>query len=89
MTLPPANRSRAGLGLTAAAARGHFELQVCRDCGAVQYPPREACRRCLSVRLDWKPQSGEGALLAATTLFHSNDEFFRALPRLRFPIEPH
>ena len=30
------------------------------------------------MRLDWKPQSGDGALLAETTLFHSNDEFFRA-----------
>lgn len=75
--LPPAGRSRAGLGLTAAAALGRFELQVCRDCGAVQYPPREACQRCLSLRLDWKAQSGEGALLAQTTLFHSHDEFFR------------
>lgn len=76
--LPPASRSRAGLGLTASAARGRFELQVCRECGTVQYPPREACRRCLSVQLDWKPQSGDGALLAETRLFHSNDEFFRA-----------
>ena len=32
------------LRLTAAAAEGRFELQVCADCGTVQYPPREACR---------------------------------------------
>ena len=42
-TLPPGARSRVALGLTAAAAEGRFELQVCVDCGAVQYPPREAC----------------------------------------------
>jgi len=39
-TLPPAARSRIALGLTAAAAMGRFELQQCKDCGIVQYPPR-------------------------------------------------
>src|SRR5687767_4999727 len=76
-TLPPAARSRVALGLTAAAALGRFELQQCRDCGSVQYPPREACQRCLSIRLAWKSQSGQGELLAATVLHHSNDLFFR------------
>jgi NAD(P)-dependent dehydrogenase (short-subunit alcohol dehydrogenase family)/uncharacterized OB-fold protein len=76
-TLPPAARSRVALGLTAAAALGRFELQQCRDCGAVQYPPREACHRCLSVRLLWKSQAQEGELLASTVLHHSNDLFFR------------
>ena len=76
-TLPPAARSRIALGLTAAAALGRFELQQCRDCGTVQYPPREACQGCLSIRLEWKPQSPEAELLAATVLHHSNDLFFR------------
>jgi NAD(P)-dependent dehydrogenase (short-subunit alcohol dehydrogenase family)/uncharacterized OB-fold protein len=76
-TLPPAARSRVALGLTAAAALGRFELQQCRDCGAVQYPPREACERCLSVRLTWRQQDDQGELLAATVLHHSNDLFFR------------
>jgi NAD(P)-dependent dehydrogenase (short-subunit alcohol dehydrogenase family)/uncharacterized OB-fold protein len=75
--LPPLARSRVALALTAAAALGRFELQVCRDCGTVQYPPREACHRCLSARLDWKLQSGEGELISATTLYHSHSEFFR------------
>ena len=76
-TLPPAARSRIALGLTAAAALGRFELQQCRDCGTVQYPPREACQTCLSIRLDWKPQSQNGELLSDTVLHHSNDLFFR------------
>jgi NAD(P)-dependent dehydrogenase (short-subunit alcohol dehydrogenase family)/uncharacterized OB-fold protein len=63
--------------MTAAAAEGRFELQVCKDCGTVQYPPREACHKCLSARLQWRAQSGEGQLLATTTLHHSNDLFFR------------
>jgi NAD(P)-dependent dehydrogenase (short-subunit alcohol dehydrogenase family)/uncharacterized OB-fold protein len=76
-TLPPGQRGRIALGMTAAAAEGRFELQVCDDCGAVQYPPREACLRCLSPNLKWREQSGEGELLSQTTLAHSNDLFFR------------
>ena len=76
-TLPPAARSRIALGLTAAAALGRFELQQCRECGSVQYPPREACQRCLSIKLDWKRQPREGELAASTVLHHSNDLFFR------------
>jgi len=77
MNLPPAQRGRVALGITAAAAEGRFELQQCEDCGTVQYPPREACHKCLSARLRWRAQSGEGELCALTTLHHSNDLFFR------------
>ena len=76
-TLPPWARSRIALGMTAWAARGRFALQSCADCGAVQYPPREACHTCLSARLPWKTQDGAGELLSETTLHHSNDLFFR------------
>ncbi len=76
-TLPPAARSRVALGLTAAAALGRFELQQCKGCGAVQYPPRESCQRCLSISLLWREQAPGGDLLAQTVLHHSNDLFFR------------
>ncbi len=75
---PPAARGRCALHLTAAAARGRFELQVCERCGAVQYPPREVCVRCLSVRLRWTEQEGLGTVLAITTLAHSNAGYFQA-----------
>lgn len=77
INVPPWTRTRIGMGLTVAAARGQFALQVCEDCGAVQYPPREACQRCVSPRLRWRVQDGAGELLSATTLHHSNDLFFR------------
>ena len=76
-TLPPAARSRVGLGFTAAAARGRFALQVCGDCGAVQYPPREVCRDCLSPRLIWRVQDGRGELMTETLLRHAQELFFR------------
>lgn len=77
MNLPPWARGRVALGITAAAAEGRFELQTCEDCGTVQYPPREACHKCLSPHLHWREQGGEGELLSSTTLHHSNDLFFR------------
>jgi NAD(P)-dependent dehydrogenase (short-subunit alcohol dehydrogenase family)/uncharacterized OB-fold protein len=76
--LPPSGRSRVALGLTAAACLGRFELQVCRDCATVQYPPRDACHSCLSPRLEWTLQPGEGELISQTTLTHSHHEYFRA-----------
>jgi NAD(P)-dependent dehydrogenase (short-subunit alcohol dehydrogenase family)/uncharacterized OB-fold protein len=82
-TVPPGGRSRVALGLTAAAARGEFALQVCSDCGTVHYPPQEACRRCLCVRLDWRPQDGTGELLSDTVLRHSNELYFRERVPLR------
>jgi len=75
--LPPSGRSRIALGLTAAAALGRFELQVCAACGTVQYPPREACHECLCFDLRWQPQSGAGELISATVLHHSHDLYFR------------
>ena len=77
MNLPPSARGRVALGLTAAAAEGRFALQTCTECGATQYPPREACYQCLSPALAWRGQTGAGELLAQTTLAHSNDLYFR------------
>jgi len=76
-TLPPAARSRRAHGLTAAAAEGEFRLQICAQCGAVQYPPREVCRQCLSEHLHWQVVNPQGTLIATTTLHHSNDLYFR------------
>jgi len=76
-TSPPGIRSRVTLGLTAAAAQGRFELQVCRDCGAVQYPPREACHVCLSERLIWRPQDGAGELISESTIHNALELYFR------------
>ena len=76
-TQPPAARGRFALGLTAGAVEGMFALQVCAECGAVQYPPREACHHCLGIDLRWSPQDGAGELIAASVLHHSNDLFYR------------
>lgn len=76
-TQPPAMRSRAALGLTAMAAEGRFALQCCADCGAWQYPPRDACHACLSVDLSWTDLPPTGTLLAETTVQTSVNVYFR------------
>jgi len=76
-TLPPTKRSRAALGLGIAAARGQFALQHCADCGAVQYPPRDACCKCLSVTLDWRATDPAARVMAQTTIRVSPDPYFR------------
>lgn len=76
-TLPPSSRSRVGLGLTEGGARGRLELQRCEACGALQYPPREACCVCLSTDLPWGPVDGAGELISETVLRHAQELFFR------------
>lgn len=76
-TLPPATRSRAALGLGLMAGQGRFALQGCADCGAVQYPPRDACHKCLCTDLHWQDQPTGARLLAETTIHASPDPYFR------------
>ena len=75
--MPTGARSHTALGLTAAAAAGRFALQVCAECGAVQYPPRDACVACLSPRLTWSDVAPGGEVIAETTLRVAADPYFR------------
>ena len=76
-TLPSGLRSRAALGLAAAAAEGRFMLQACEACGSLQYPPRDACASCLSVDLKWRDVEPGGDLIAETTVRTSTNTYFR------------
>ena len=60
------------------AKNGRFDLQRCEECGAVSWPPRDACASCWSDQLIWTAVAQTGVVLAATTLHASQDEFFRA-----------
>lgn len=75
VTLPPVARSRVALGMTAGAAVGVLELQVCEACGSLQYPAAETCRRCLCDKLVWRPQDGAGELISET-LSHASQELY-------------
>ncbi len=84
--LPPAARSRTAHGLTAAAAEGRFALQVCAECQAVLYPPREACPSCLSARLPFKDVEAGGTVLTETTVHISPEPYFRERPASRIGL---
>jgi len=75
--LPPKARSRAALGLGVMAAQGRFGLQVCGTCQAVQYPPRDACYKCLSIDLPWQDVDPSGTVMAETTICVSPEPYFR------------
>lgn len=75
--LPQGIRSRTAHGLTLAAAEGRFALPKCADCGAIHYPPRDACPKCLSARIAFAEVSPLGTLAAATTVRISPDVYFR------------
>lgn len=74
--LPPRVRGRIARRLTAAAARGAFEMPVCQDCESIVYPPQEVCRKCLSDRLRWQDIAPAGKLLAFGVIHHSTDAYF-------------
>lgn len=76
-TRPPEARSRASLGLSAAAAEGRFVLQVCAQCSTVQYPPRDACSGCIGTDLSWQDVVPTGQLLAETVIHTSTNLYFR------------
>jgi uncharacterized OB-fold protein len=71
-------RSAAGAQLDGLPADGRLRLQVCAECGCVQYPPRERCGECLGAELPVQVVDGSAELLAATALHHSLDAWFAA-----------
>jgi len=47
------------------AARRHtLVVQRCRGCGALRFPARDICSRCLSREAEWAPVSGRGAVFS-------------------------
>ncbi|MEQ1649536.1 MAG: SDR family oxidoreductase [Hyphomicrobiaceae bacterium] len=75
--LPHQGRSRAAHLLTLAAAEGRFALPGCADCGAVHYPPRDACPKCLGGVIVATDVADGGIVLAVTTIRASTDSYFK------------
>ena len=75
--LPPAMRTPLWEQVTKGAIAGQFVLPKCNNCGAIQYPPQEICRNCLSTDLEWVEVESVGKVLAFTSLHASLEGFFR------------
>lgn len=78
MSTPSPERNRASAGLAALTPDGSLQLQVCKDCGSVQYPPRERCGECFSEALDWQAVEPGATVLALTELAHSLEPWYAA-----------
>ena len=56
-------------------------MQVCGDCGHVNYPPRELCGACLADGLGWQLVNSQGTVQSLTELQYSLEEdYARSLP---------
>lgn len=47
---------------------GIFALQRCMHCGAIEFPPKDACSRCGGAGLEWQAQPGDGEIYSCTTV---------------------
>lgn len=62
----------------AGTARGELLHQRCRDCGAVQFPPRRHCARCQGTALDWQRCAGLGRVHSFTIVHRAPTAAFKA-----------
>lgn len=60
-----------------------IRMQCCPECGEVNYPDRQVCRRCLAGRLTEQEVADTGKLLAVSTLHRSLEPAFDAVLPLR------
>jgi uncharacterized OB-fold protein len=66
------------------AGRGELVLQRCADCGKLRYPPGNACPFCMSLRSEWAPVSGRGAIYSYEIVTHPIHPAFR--PLVPYPL---
>jgi uncharacterized protein len=60
-----------------------IRLQLCRECGTVNYPARQVCRHCLSDALAETDDAGTGELLATGRIYRSFEPAYDPLLPLR------
>jgi uncharacterized OB-fold protein len=60
--------------------RGLLMGTACKGCGALYFPPRMDCCRCLSKDMDWVEVKGRGRLISYSTLMYAPTGFEADLP---------
>jgi len=62
----------------AAARRHELVVQRCTGCGALRFPAREICSRCLARGVAWQPVSGRGTVFTVAVMHQANHPAFAA-----------
>ena len=71
------SRSTHGRMFSARLADGKLGFQCCEECGGLQYPPAEICRRCLSDQFTWRTGEFHGEIVASVQVHRSYAEDFK------------
>ena len=69
---------------TGLPASRELQLQVCGECGQVNYPRRELCGRCLADALQWQGVNPSGLVQSITELHYSLEAEYAA--HLPWPV---
>ncbi|MHA6688075.1 Zn-ribbon domain-containing OB-fold protein [Mesorhizobium sp. A556] len=59
------------------AANGKLRFQKCRQCEAIQFPPRHHCATCWEAELEWIDCRGEGTVESFTVVRRAPISSFR------------
>ena len=59
---------------------GKVMFTTCKECGAMFFPPRADCSKCLSSDMDWAEVTGEGDLISFSKLQYGPVGFEDDLP---------
>jgi uncharacterized OB-fold protein len=62
-----------------AARRHELVVQRCVTCGALRFPARAACNRCMSRDVTWVPVEGTGHVFSVAVMHQANHPAFEAM----------
>ena len=62
-----------------AAKRHELVVQRCTACGALRFPARAACNRCMAREVEWVPVEGKGRVFSTAVMHQANHPAFEAM----------
>ena len=61
-----------------AAKRRELVVQRCTACGALRFPARAACNRCMAREVEWVPVAGKGRVFSTAVMHQANHPAYEA-----------
>ena len=62
-----------------AAKRHELVVQRCSACGALRFPARAACSRCMAREATWTPVAGRGRVFSVAVMHQANHPAYEAM----------